>query len=143
MAAPCRRKAQAPATEDETGSAGGRRNGDRGPPAGAIGFSRPVGLAAAIGISIRRGGDGLDSVPRIGYSSERGGTRGPGAWKPLFDGLVPAVTAPESLTARSGSLRCMSRRPGAKGRRDRSSTVFQLPDYGWSRGLVCGGVPQT
>ena len=36
----------------------------------------------------------------------------------------------------------MSRRPGAKGRRDRVYSVFQLPDYG-CLGLVCGGVPQT
>lgn len=53
-----------------------------------------------------------------------------GRGNPELSGLVPAVTAPDSLTIRSGSLRRMSRRPGAKGRRDRLSSVFQLPDYG-------------
>lgn len=32
----------------------------------------------------------------------------------------------------------MSRRSGAKGRRDRSDTVFQLPDWGWSKARLRG-----
>ena len=34
----------------------------------------------------------------------------------------------------------MSRRSGAKGHRDRTGSVFQLPDHG--SGSDCGGVPQ-
>jgi len=64
-----------------------------------------------------------------------------GRGNPELSGLVPAVTAPDSLTIRSGSLRRMSRRPGAKGRRDRLSSVSNSPTMG--SGLVCGGAPQT
>ncbi len=60
-----------------------------------------------------------------------------GRGNPELSGLVPAVTAPDSLTIRSGSLRRMSRRPGAKGRRDRLSSVFPTPRL-WGQGLFAG-----
>ncbi len=60
-----------------------------------------------------------------------------GVKTPDTSAWCPPAWAPDSLTMRSGSLRRMSRRPGAKGRRDRCARFSNSPTMG-GRGSFAG-----
>ena len=77
---------------------------------------------------------------RLRMSAEQ--TRCSGASKPLCYRLVPAVTAPHSLTYGRGACGVYNRLSELKAMGPCNSG-FELPDHQESERIVCGGAPQT